>query len=411
MGEQERNAILRERADCEFRARFGRAPTHAARAPGRVNLIGEHTDYNDGLVLPCAIDRATLVLAAPRDDGVLRVFSCEQAAEASFSLPEFLRAGAASEALSSPPTLSSPPGWADYVRAPALALAEAGLHVRGADLAIASDVPLGAGLSSSAALGVAVTLALAGVSELALTPRAVADLAHRGENYFVGVGCGILDQYASALGERDHALRIDCRTRSVAALPLPAQALWLVADSGAHRELARGGYRERVAECAAALAAAKRAGVAAPEAGALRDLAPSALPALARALPELLLRRARHVITENARVDAFAAALAAGDLAEVGALMRASHASLQRDYAVSTRELDALCALGDAADGCYGSRLTGAGFGGCTLHLVAPGAAAAVTRALEAGFAAQFGRTARVWRVRASEGARTRLHL
>ena len=387
MAEQER---LRAGAQRAFERAFGRPAQLAARAPGRVSLIGEHTDYNDGLVLPCAIDRATLVLAAPRDDDTVRAVSLAQDAPAHFALAALSRAG----------------DWADYVRAPAFALREAGERVRGADLAIASDVPLGAGLSSSAALGVAVTLALAAVSQIALSPRAVADLAHRGENHFVGIGCGILDQYASALGERDRALRIDCRARSVTALPLPASAVWLVADSGAQRELARGGYRERVAECAAALAEAKRAGIAAPAARALRDLTPDALPALERALPETLLRRARHVITENARVDAFAAALGASDLGAAGALMRESHASLRFDYAVSTPALDLLCALGDAAPGCAGSRLTGAGFGGCTLHLAEIAAAEDVMRALEAGFAARFGRTPRVWRVRASDGAR-----
>jgi galactokinase len=373
-----------------FREHFARAPELAARAPGRVNLIGEHTDYNDGLVLPCAIERATLALAAPRSDGHVRVRSLAEDTEVTFALAELGRAG----------------DWSDYVRAPAWALARAGHALAGADLLLASDVPIGAGLSSSAALGVAVTLALARLAGLALAPRAIADLAHRGESQFVGVGCGILDPYASALGERDRALRIDCRTREVTALPLPPGATWLVADTGARRALARAGYRERVAECAAALAEAQRAGLAAADARALRDVAPEALPALARALPELLARRARHVVRENARVDRFAAALAAGDLAAAGALMRESHASLRDDYAVSTRELDALCALGDAAPGCHGSRLTGAGFGGCTLHLVTPDAASDVQRALEAGFAARFGRTPRVWRVHAAEGAR-----
>ena len=381
---------VKERAFREFARRFGRAPTHGARAPGRVNLIGEHTDYNDGLVLPCAIDRATVVLAAPRADARVRVASADLDAEALFPLAEPDRAG----------------DWADYVRAVVAALAETGHRGCGADLAIASDVPLGAGLSSSAALGVATTYALAGASGVALKPRVAAELAHRAENHFVGIGCGILDQFASALGARDRALRIDCRTRAVAEIALPPVATWLVADSGAQRELARGGYRERVAECAAALAVAKRARIAGPGASALRDLEEDALPALARALPEPLLRRARHVITENARVDAFAGALAAHDLAAAGALMRASHASLRDDYAVSTRELDALCAFGDATPGCHGSRLTGAGFGGCTLHLVATEATPVVARALEASFAAAFGRAPRVWAVRASEGAR-----
>ncbi len=390
MSQQDRERALVERARAAFLVRFGRLPSAVAIAPGRVNLIGEHTDYNDGLVLPCAIDRATAVIAGARDDGDVRVLSCEQGAELRFAAGSPARAGA----------------WVDYVRAPVLALREAGHRVRGADLAIASDLPLGAGLSSSAALCVAVTLALARVSGSALTPRAVADLAHRAESHFVGIGCGILDPYASALGERDRALLIDCRARSVVAVPLPRGATWLVADSGSQRALANSGYRERVAECAAALGAATGAGILPPEARALRDLSPAALPALARALPEGLLRRARHVVSENARVEAFAASLAVGDLAAAGATMRASHASLSIDYAVSTRELDALCTLADAHPGCYGSRLTGAGFGGCTLHLVAPEAADAVAGALAVGFAAQFGRTPRVWRVRASAGAR-----
>jgi galactokinase len=377
------------RARAELRARFGRDATLAALAPGRVNLIGEHTDYNEGLVLPCAIERATAVVAAPRADARVRVYSQEQRAEASFALGRLERAG----------------DWADYVRGAAFALQEAGHRLRGADLAIASDVPVGAGLSSSAALGVAATLALAHVAGGALALREAAELAHRGESHFVGIGCGILDPYASALGEPDRALRIDCRARSVARVPQPAGACWLIADTGAARALASAGYRERVAECAAALAAAQRAGVAGPQARALRDLGEADLPALARALPEPLLRRARHVITENARVDALAAALGAGDLAAAGRLLRASHASLRDDYAVSTPELDALCELGDAA-GCHGSRLTGAGFGGCTLHLVEPSAAESVARALEAGFRARFGRAPRVWRARASAGAR-----
>jgi galactokinase len=389
MAEQDRRI---ERARGAFLVQHGRHPAFAALAPGRVNLIGEHTDYNDGLVLPCAIDRATAVLAAPRDDGEVRAFSCEQAGEVRFALRELGRAG----------------DWADYVRGAAFALLGAGHGLRGADLAIASDVPLGSGLSSSAALGVAAVMALARCAGLALPARAIADLAHRGECEFVGIGCGILDPYASALGEADRALRIDCRTREVSPTPLPTGAAWLIANSGAQRALAASGYRARVAECAAALAAAQRAGLAPPEARALRDLAPDALPALARALPDVLLRRARHVVRENARVDDFAAALAAGDLAAAGAQMRASHASLRDDYQVSTPELDALCAIADAVPGCFGSRLTGAGFGGCTLHLVEPAAAERVATALRSAFAASFGRAPEVWRVRASAGAHYR---
>jgi galactokinase len=367
-----------------FRAAFGRDPELVARAPGRVNLIGEHTDYNEGLALPCAIDRATRVAAARRDDRSVRVRSLALGAEIHFALGDAARLR----------------DWADYVRAPALALAEAGHAPGGADLLIASDVPLGAGLSSSAALSVAVTRALAGLAGVALTPLAAARLAHRAESHFVGIGCGILDPFASALAEPDTAHRIDCRTQEVTPVPLPSDAVWLVADTGARRELARGGYGERVAECGTALAAAKRVELAPANATALRDIPPSAVPRLAGALPDTLARRIRHVVSENARVDACVAALGARDLAAAGALLRESHASLRDDYAVSAPELDALCALGDAAPGCFGSRLTGAGFGGCTLHLVAPDAADRVATSLADGFRARFGRTPPIFQLR-----------
>jgi galactokinase len=382
-GEQEPDL---ERAQGAFVAGFARRPELAVRAPGRVNLIGEHTDYSEGLVLPCAIDRDTLVLAAPRADRRVRARSLELAGEVEFALDALAREG----------------GWGDYLRGAAHALG-AGRLV-GADLLVASRVPVGSGLSSSAALGVAAALALARLAGLELAPRAIADAAHAGENGFVGIGCGILDPFASALGRKGHALRIDCRDRSVSAVPLGPVAL-LVAHSGVARALASAGYRERVAECAAALAAARAAGIAKPDARALRDLGPADLPALAAALEPRLLRRARHVIRENARVDAFRAAVSAGDLAAAGALLREGMASLRVDYEVSTPELDRLCALGDASPGCYGSRLTGAGFGGCTLHLVAPEAAEAVARAIRAGFERSFGREPPVWCVRPADGA------
>jgi galactokinase len=373
-----------------FAARFGRRPERAARAPGRVNLIGEHTDYNEGLVLPCAIDRDTVALAAPRDDRRVRVWSREQGEERGFALDALAKRG----------------DWADYVQAPAWALARRGHGLCGLDLAVASDVPPGAGLSSSAALGLAVARVWTRAAGLALAPRALAEAVHEGESRFVGVGCGILDQFASALGRRDHALRIDCRDRSLEEVPLgPGRVALLVAHSGVTRALASGGYRERVAECQAALAAARAAGIAGPRARSLRDLGPEQLPALERALVPVLARRVRHVIRENQRVDAFRAAALAGDLARAGALLREGMASLRDDYEVSVPELDRLCALGDALPGCHGSRLTGAGFGGCTLHLVEPAAADAVARALADGFARSFGREPPIWRVHPSDGA------
>jgi galactokinase len=373
-----------------FRARYGRESELVARAPGRVNLIGEHTDYSEGLVLPCAVDRATCVAAAPRADGRVRVVSEGFAELAEFAAAAPQRRG----------------GWVDYVQGPFFAFAERELAVPGLDLAIASDVPRGAGLSSSAALAVAVTCALREAGRHPLSARDLAELAHRAETGFVGVPCGVMDQMASALGEEGAALRIDCRTLETQTVPIAGGgAALLVVHSGVHRRLAAGGYAERVAECRAALEQGRAAGIA-PHARALRDLTPADLPALERALEPIPFRRARHVITENARVDRFAAALRGGDLAAAGALLREAMASLRDDFAVSTPELDALCAAGDATPGCYGSRLTGAGWGGCTLHLVRPDAAERVAEAIAAAFERGFGRRPEAWRVRPSDGAR-----
>ena len=379
-----------ERGCAAFAAHFARRPTLALRAPGRVNLIGEHTDYNAGLVLPCAIDRDTLVLAACRGDRRVRAVSLQQERPVEFGLDGLAPAG----------------DWGDYVRGAAAGLVGQGHAPAGADLWISSRVPLGSGLSSSAALSVAAALALSRAAGLELPLRSIAEAAHAGESRFVGVGCGILDPFASALGRRDHALRIDCRDRSVELVPLGAgRVVLLLAHSGVTRTLAGVGYRERVAECGAALAAARAAGVAAPEARSLRDLSVEQLPALARALDPVCFRRVRHVIRENQRVDAFRAAVVAGDLAAAGALLREGMASLREDYEVSSAELDLLCALGDAAAGCYGSRLTGAGFGGCTLHLVEPAAADDVAHEIRAGFARSFGREPALFCVRPADGA------
>ena len=227
----------------QFQSRFGRAPEVGVRAPGRVNLIGEHTDYSGGLVLPCAIDRDTVVLAARREDRRVEAFSIEMGQAGSFDASAPARRG----------------DWLDYVMAPVFALLERGVRVAGLELGIASRVPLESGLSSSAALGVAVTSAIDRVQELRLDGREIATLAHRGESEFLGVGCGIMDQFASALGRRDHALRLDCRSLEIAPIPLADGGLrMLIAQSGVKRAVAGGGYRERVTQCASALDAARR---------------------------------------------------------------------------------------------------------------------------------------------------------
>jgi galactokinase len=380
-----------------FAERFGRAPEQGARAPGRVNLIGEHTDYNEGLVLPFAIDRETFALAARRDDDRVVVWSANRNEASGFEVTSV-----------GDERPRGPGHWSDYVRGVVFAFGERAGPVPGMDLAVASRVPIGAGLSSSAAFTVALATLFSLVGERPLSPEERAEIAHRAESEYLGVGSGILDQFASALGRRDRALLLDCRSRAVRAIAMPpGRTCVLVADSGVRRSLAEAdsGYRRRVAECAAALEAARGARIAPADARALRDLAPADLPALERALPPTLFRRVRHVVSENERVSTCSAALEAGDLAAAGAVIREGHRSLRDDYEVSIPALDALCEMADALPGVHGSRLTGAGFGGCTLHLVEPEAASEVASRLAGGFARRFGRRPPIVRIETADGA------
>lgn len=329
----------------------------AWRAPGRVNLIGEHVDYSEGLVCPMAIDRETVAVAAARDDGRVEVVSADRGGAAAFALDD---EGSAARG-----------AWSDYVEGVARALLRAGVPLRGANVAVASSVPIGAGLSSSAALELAAGAALLAVAGVALDRRGLARAARTAENAFVGVRSGIMDQLVGALGVRDHALTIDCRTEAVTPIPLPARAAVVVADSGVRHALASSGYNERRAQSEAAAAAL---GIGLRDAG-LADLA-------RLADDPVLLRRARHVVTENARVLAFADALAAGDLAAAGRAMTASHRSLRDDYEVSIAELDALVARALEVEGVYGARMTGGGFGGSVVALADRDAAGTLARSL-----------------------------
>lgn len=381
---------LRER----FEEHFGRSAELGARAPGRVNLIGEHTDYNGGLVLPCAIDRVTCVLAARRGDGRVRVVADDLGEQAEFDAAAPVRRGE----------------WIDYVQGVAFAAHERQLPVPGLDLMISSDVPREAGLSSSAALAVAVATAMDAAAGWGLDAVTRARVAHRGESEFVGVGCGILDQFASALGERDRVLRIDCRDESVTPVPFPGGELrLLLTDSGVRRALAESqtGYLQRVAECQAALAAAVAAGLAPSGAETLRDLDATSLPALEPALDPTAFRRARHVLTENERVERVCAALRATpvDRETLGACLREGQRSLRDDYAVSIPELDWLCEIAGALPGVLGSRLTGAGFGGWALHVVEADAAQEIGARISKEFEARAGRAAPFTVVTPSDGA------
>ncbi|MFP6627606.1 MAG: galactokinase [Myxococcota bacterium] len=371
-----------------FEDRFERRPELAARAPGRLNLIGEHTDYNDGLVLPCAIDRETLVVAARRTDGVVRVFSENRAEECSFEVGRVDRPS------------NSANHWSDYLRGVVFVLAAAGHETRGLDLVLSSNVPVGAGLSSSAALTVSVATIFSLAEGWDLPARERAEIAHRAESEYLGIGSGILDQFASALGERDRALVIDCRSRDVRPIALPVGATrLLVSDSGvrhSHVE-ANSGYRMRVSECREALEIGG--------ADSLRDWTPDDLPRLESLLEPALFRRVRHVISENERVVDFCAAMESSDLSAAGAIIRAGHRSLRDDYDVSIPELNTLCELADAQPGVYGSRLTGAGFGGCALHLVDPESADEVAGAVTDGFEQRYGRRPPVLSIETADGA------
>lgn len=356
---------LSERVTAAFRRRFGGPPALLARAPGRVNLIGEHTDYNDGFVLPMAIDRSIRIALAPRDDRRVVLHSLDFDTRADFDLARLEH---------------SDDGWPEYLRGVAWALREAGLSLRGWQGVMAGDVPIGSGLSSSAALELAVARAFQAVSGFAWEPAAIARHAQRAENHWVGMNCGIMDQMISASGIEGSALLIDCRSLESAPAPLPADCAVVVMDSMTRRGLVDSAYNERRAQCEAA---ARHFGVAA-----LRDVDEATFSRRAGELDELTMRRARHVITENARTLNAAEAMRAGDAGRLGALMNASHDSLRDDFEVSTAALDALVTAARVQPDCYGARLTGAGFGGCAVALVRADRArafvAAVTQAHEA---------------------------
>ena len=367
-------------------------------APGRVNLIGEHTDYNDGFVLPMAIDRHVAVAFAPRQDRVLRAHAAEYRQTRELSLDTLERRTA-----TEPDKRSARGGWFGYVAGVAWAMLGAGHALRGADLAIASEVPPGAGLSSSAALEIAVARALAAISDLDWDPRRAARLAQRAEHEFAGVACGIMDQLSVASAREGCALLIDCRSLETRDVPIPDSARILVFDSGVRRELAASAYNDRRAACERVVAAlqTRHAWV-----RALRDADDALLAEVAASLDPVDVRRASHVIAENRRPAALADAFACGNLERAGRLMMHSHASLRDLYDVSSPELDTLVELAIVQPGCTGARLTGAGFGGCAIALAEAGSVERVMSSVEAGYEERTGRATTAFVCLPSEGAR-----
>jgi galactokinase len=372
-----------------FREATGRDPEAVAFAPGRVNLIGEHTDYNDGFVLPAAVDRGVAVAARRVAGDTFTLHAADLGERCRFPR------GA--------PGRDPAHSWADYFKGVVWALANRGLEVPACEAVITGDIPRGAGLSSSAAYEVATALGLSALGGFALSPLAIAQLAREAENGFVGVACGIMDQMASVFGQPGGALFLDCRSLAHEPVALPPGLKIVVVDSGIRHSLGSSEYNQRRAECeeGVRMLAAWRPGV-----RALRDVGPDDEARLFAALPPVVRRRCRHVVSENARVRDAVTALCAGDTARLRTLMAASHASLRDDYEVSCPELDLLVELALGLPACHGARLTGAGFGGSTVNLVELAAVDAFSASVAAGYRNRTGRRAEIYVFEPSAGAR-----
>jgi len=375
----------------EFVRRFGGQPTQVAIGPGRVNLIGEHTDYNEGYVLPVALKRDVRLVMRPRQDRHVRLYSLDYDEAFEFNLDKL--------------AYNDNILWSNYVQGIVWSLQEQGIQLTGLDGVIGGNVPRASGLSSSAALEVASAegfLAASGQLNVLSGPQ-LAKAAQRAENQFVGVNCGIMDQFISVLGAENHALLIDCRSLEYKLVPFPENAALVIGNTKASRSLASSAYNQRRQECETGVALLQKV---LPDIRALRDVSSQQLEAHKALLPEVVYRRCRHVVTEDERVLQTITALAAGDLAEVGRLMNASHESLRYDYEVSSDALDIMVDAMRSAKGCYGARLTGAGFGGCAVALVEPGAEQAAADAIFEKYPKATNIWPEVYTTRASMGAR-----
>jgi galactokinase len=380
-----------------FRQVFGKAPTLLGRAPGRVNLLGEHVDYNDGFVLPAAIDRAVRLAAAPTPDGIVSLYAHDIGRQTAFRLDDLDKKCD----LDGNPL----PDWARYPAGVAWALRQAGLAVSGLQAVYTSDVPIGAGLSSSAAVEVGFAVLWRAIGGWQKDALAVAQLCQQAENQYVGVNCGLMDQFASACGVAGHALLFDTRSLDWRPVPLPGSAAIVIADSGVRRSLATSAYNERRAACEKAVELLQPYK---PGLRSLRDVSAIEFAAYGDYLPEDIRRRAEHVVKEIARVQDAVTALQRNDARLFGGLMLSGHRSLRDLYEVSRAELDALVEIARQLPGCYGARLTGAGFGGCTVNLVEETKAPDFIRGLEAEYQRQVGLKAQVYLCKASQGAEAR---
>jgi galactokinase len=344
------------------------------RAPGRVNLIGEHTDYNLGFVFPIALELSCYSVIAPASHGELRVYSRETQEQFAIAVAEI-------------PEVAPSSRWHDYVVGVARQLHRAGIPIAAANLLIASEVPTGSGLSSSAALEVATALALLGVADRTLEPIEIARLAQRAESQFVGMPCGIMDQYTSVFGRAHSAIQIDCRSLTHEYVPLPSSVAIIAVNSLVKHELGTSAYRERVEECRQAVAAIQQHR---PGVQSLRDVTLTDFQELQESIPLVPRRRARHIISDSQRVLDLAIAARNDDVREMGRLFVASHRSMQYDYEISCEEVDFLVDTAIKLPGVYGARMTGGGFGGCTVNLVEPESVADFERALTAAYRERY---------------------
>ena len=374
-----------------FEQQFHAEPTAVAIGPGRVNLIGEHTDYNDGFVLPVALKRDVRLVFRPRSDRHIRIYSAEYDGWFEFDLDT--------------PAYDKEILWANYIQGMAWSLEQAGIRLTGIDAVVSGNVPKASGLSSSAALEIATANALLYAANAIdrLTGPEIAKAAQRAENQFVGVNCGIMDQFISMLGKDGHALLIDCRTLEYQLAPMPDNVALVIGNTKASRSLANSAYNQRRKECEEGVAILQRV---LPDIRALRDVSSAQLETHKALLSPIVYRRCHHVITENERVLQTIDALQRGDFVEVGRLMNASHDSLRDDYEVSSEALDVMVEAMRSTPGCYGARLTGAGFGGCAVALIEPGAEQVIADAIYEKYPKATNIWPEVYSTHASDGAR-----
>jgi galactokinase len=363
-----------------FLTYFNAKPEFIVRAPGRVNLIGEHTDYNDGFVLPMAIDRALWIALSRRTDSKVRIRSLDLKVDSAFELH----------------SLAKGEGWLEYIKGVAYELQKAGYELRGFDAVMTGDVPRAAGLSSSAAVELATARAFASVSGFAWNQAQMAKISQKAENEWVGVNCGIMDQMASAASKEGYALFLDCRTLEYQHAPLPENISVVILDTSTRRGLVDSAYNERRSQCEEA---ARWFG-----AKALRDVSVDDLKK-GSGLSEVVMKRARHIVTENARVLEAVQVMKAGNVKQLGKLFNDSHNSLRYDFEVTNEALNQIVECAQEQSSCYGARMTGAGFGGCAVALVQEESAQEFTNAVSAAYKQRSGLDASIYVCKASEGA------